>query len=294
MKENIKKIMYNGGYAVIIAVVCMALYLGIMYSAQKCSGDSIKPVEIKIDNDGKLYLNYVYDDKDDLMILWETDAGTIKPESLSEELKEQDTENNKWYYAYTNIEDKLIWDNKDPDGREYEKATVRAILYEKTEDKSVYYVKESAVEVQITLEIKDDKVIKTDDRKFSNPVRKDSDENWSEIYLINEGEDGINTYRYRTGKDIPDDEYLFLRWEATDNILCETDIHKGLIPKCGILNSNKNKDMFVQVNTISIKTDELSDKEYEINAYIVNKDYYEQDVVQEKNKINKAVLKLSK
>lgn len=287
MKENFNKIMQNGGFAVIVGVIAMSLYLCVMSTAQKCSADSIVPVEIKLTDEGNLYLNYVYEDKDALMVLWETDGGTIKPLNKNEEFKEQYTDNNKWYYSYGKIADEFVWDSKDADENEYEIATVRAILYKPTEGKNQYFIAEAAAEVQMTVTYKDGKVVETSDRIFSNPVRKDSDKNWSQIYIINEGENDINTYRYRTGKDIPDEEYLFLRWEADGEILCETDVHNGLIPKCGVLNSNKNKEKLVQVNTVSVFKEKEQGK---IEAFLVTDKYYEQENVEEKNKHNKAEL----
>ena len=94
MKEKFDLFMQKGGFSVIVAVVCMSLYLGVMSTAQKCSADSLEPVEIKLTDDGNLYLNYIYDDKDDLMVLWETDGGTIKPSKENSDLKEQYTEDN--------------------------------------------------------------------------------------------------------------------------------------------------------------------------------------------------------
>ena len=285
MKENFNKIMQNGGFAVIVGVIAMSLYLCVINTAQKCSSDSITPVEIKLTEQGNLYLNYVYDDKDELMVLYETDGGTIKPSKENEEFSEQYMDNNNWYYAYGRVADEFVWDSKDADGNEYEVATVRAVMYEPTEGKSQYFIKEAAAEVQITVTYKDGKIVKAEDRVFSNPVRKDSDKDWSQIYVINEGENGINTYRYRTGKDIPDEEYLFLRWEAENEILCETDVHNGLIPKCGVLNSNKNKSKLVQINTISVFEESAKGK---IEAFLVTDKYYEQEDVEEKNKHNKA------
>ena len=280
MKEKFNKFMYNGGFAVIVAVIAMGLYLSVLSGAQKCSADSIEPVEVRIDDEGKLYLHYIYDDKDELMILWETDAGNI---SIVED------ENKLNYFTYGNMDEKIIWDSKDADGNEYEVATVRAILYEKTEEKSTYFIAEAAAEVQISVTYKDGKIVKAEDRMFSNPVRKNSDTNWSQIYVIDENEDLI-TYRYRTGKEIPEDEYLYLRWEADDSILCETDVHNGLYPKCGVLNSNKNKEKIVQVNTVSVFKEKAKGNIY---AFIVGEKYYEQPDVSEKNKINKAELKLN-
>lgn len=286
MKEKFDLFMQKGGFSVIVAVVCMSLYLGVMSTAQKCSADSLEPIEIKLTDDGNLYLNYIYDDKDDLMVLWETDGGTIKPSKENSDLKEQYTEDNKWYYAYGTLDDEFVWDSKDADGNDYEIATVKATLYEKTKDKSLYFIDEAEVEVTMTVTIKDGKVVEVDDRFFSNPVRSGNDDDWSQIYLINEGEK-VNTYRYRTGKDIPDEEYLFLRWESSESIICETDLRNGLIPNCGVINSNKNKDMLVQINTISIFNDSHKG---EIEAYIVNDKHYEDSTVDEDNKINKAVL----
>ena len=284
MKERFNKIMQNGGFAVIVAVVAMGLYLSVMSGAQKCSADSLEPVEIRIDDSGFLYLHYIYDDKDDLMILWETDAGNLNPVEKSS--------NSLDYYLYSSVDSRLAWDGKDADGNEYEVATISATLYEKTEGKSDYYISKdvTATQVQMTVTYKDGKVVQTEDRLFSNPVRKDSDTEWSQIYLINEGSNGINTYRYRTGMDFPDEEYLFLRWESDEDILCETDIRNGMTPDCGILNSNKNKNVLTQVNIISIREDATGT----IEAFIVTEDDYEKEEVSEESKINKAELEIIK
>ncbi len=280
MKEKFNKIMQNGGFAVIVAIVAMGLYLTVMSGAQKCSADSLKPVEIKIDDNGFLYLNYIYDDADDLMILWETDGGNLS--------RIEQSSSSFDYYVYTSVDSKLLWDSKDADGNEYEVATISATLYEKTEGKSDYYISKdvTATQVQITVTYKDGKIVQSEDRLFSNPVRKDSEKNWSQIYLINEGDNGINTYRYRTGMDFPDEEYLFLRWESDKEILCETDIRNGMTPNCGILNSNKNKKILTQVNIISIKEDSTGT----IEAFIVSEDDYEKEEVPKENRINEAIL----
>ena len=41
MKEKFNKFMYNVGFAVIVAVIAMGLYLSVLSGAQKCSAEII-------------------------------------------------------------------------------------------------------------------------------------------------------------------------------------------------------------------------------------------------------------
>ncbi len=295
MKEKFKQIMIKGGFSVLIAVVAMSLYLTAMHFANKYFEDITQPAEITVNENGEIKIEGFETEKDEVIyILWETDAGNIKPVKENPAFEEQNKiENNKWYYANTNIDEGVVWDSMDADGNEYTTATIKAVIYSYNEadDKDQYYMGNYVNEMTITVTKNNDKIEKASDRYFSNPVRKDSEDEWNQIYMISEDADGNQTYRFRTGKKI-EEEILILAWESDKNILSETDYEKGLYPKCQMSELNKDKNMILTKNTITINTNEA--KSANISAYLIDEDAYENadKGIEEKEKLYKAELRI--
>jgi hypothetical protein len=230
VKEKLRRFMLGGGYALIIATVAIGAYYLVLEYAENWFDSSIQEVKVTLQEDGSLTVP-LEGDISQLYIYWECDGGTVKPVSQSEEaqLNEQNTQDNSWYYCYTKASEGVIWDSADVDGNEYETATVRATVYTAKED-VVTKIADSSVEKQSTITLtKSGEEIKeaSESRIFSNPVRKDSDEKWSQIYIVSQSEEAGVTLAYRTGETITGEESLVLCWSADSNVLVETDIQAG-------------------------------------------------------------------
>ena len=291
MKEKLKQIMIKGGFSVLIAVAAMGAYLFVMYLANNYFNKVTEPLKITINDNGELSLNFEKEEDEIIYILWETDAGNIKTVNDNELFSEQSKlENNRWYYVNTSLNENIIWDSEDIDGYEYSTATIRAVIYSynKEDKKDQYYMGNYVNEITITVTLNNGKVIEAEnERYFSNPIRKDETNDWSQIYLISEDENGLQTYRYRTGKKI-DDEVLILCWESDDNILSETDYKSGLYPKCKILEENKDKMNILAKTTITI--DKHKSIEKKISAYLIDQSSYDKydKGLKEESKLFKA------
>lgn len=299
MKEKLKKFMIQGGFAVIIAVVAMSLYLTAMYFGNKYFEKSVQPAYVEINENGEIYLNKFEKEKDEtIYIMWETDAGSLEPVKENNTFKAQiENENNKKYIVNTNYNEAIKWSSMDSDGYEYETATIRAIVYsyDKTVDDDVYYMGNYINEYSITVTKDGENIKETDSRYFGNPVRMDSETDWNEIYVAAEDEEKI-TYRYRTGNTI-DDENIVLCFESNKDILSETDYEKGMY-YCKILDDNANKKILKAVSNITINKNDIeaiANKENEdiyIEAYLISEEIYNNTAngneIDDNSKYNKA------
>lgn len=287
MKDILKKIdtfmLKYGGYTLLIALVAIGSSLAVLQWANDYLKEKTKELEIKVAADGTLSVDYNYDDKENVYILWETDGGSVTTQTSDKEFEEQE-ENKKYtngYYSYGHSADCAKWQPEDADGNTYKTATVRAVLYEKNE-KSSYNLENYILEITVTLEYGvDGNVKKADDRFFGNPVRSNSDEDWSQIYCIEETED-MYTYRYRTGHEIDKEDVLILCWKSADEILSETDYANGLCPNNTILENNSNKTELKAVTTVSCKKN-LFDKAGNIQAGLITEDTYKKTEILEKD-----------
>lgn len=274
MKEKVKQIMIKGGFSVLIAVVAMALYLAAMHFANKYFENITKPAEITVSENGEIKIEGFETEKDEVIyVLWETDGGTVKPVVNNPTFEEQNkAENNKWYYANTNIDEGIVWNSTDADGNEYTTATVRAVIYSYNKEKGHYNMGNYVNEMTITVTKKDGNIEKAEEeRYFGNPVREGNDSSWNQVYMISEDEKGLQTYRFRTGGKI-DEEVLILSWESDKNILSETDYEAGLYPKCQILKSNENKNLILAKPTITV--DKNKGAGGKIYGYLIDEDTY--------------------
>jgi hypothetical protein len=285
MKEIWKKIDYfmltHGGYALLIATVATVAFFAVLQWANNYVQDKTTPLEITLNEDGTLSVDYQYDDKDRVYILWETDGGNITADDKSGIFGEQDGK----YYAYSLSNEYAYWNPEDADGNCYSTATVRATLYVKDEE-NIYKPENYVMAIDITLMYEDGKITQADDRVFGNPVRQGSDENWSQIYCIQETED-ILTFRYRTGEKIDTDSVLILYWEAEDEILSETDYANGFYPECTLSEDNQDQKSLKAVSMISCKKEKLAENE-KISACLINEEAYQSDTVKEEDKANMA------
>lgn len=273
MKEKMRKIMYGGGYTLLIAFIATGAYLLVVHFANQYFESTKDEIKIEVSEDGTLSIDYNGDEKENIFVFWETDGGTLTPDTKSELLKDQyEEDNNRLYYANTVVTETVKWDNKDYTGSDFEKATVRAViyLYDKDKNSNPYYMGDYITEVNITLEKDGEITKKSEDRYFSNPVMAGTDNNWNEIYVVREDEENV-TLRYRTGNKI-DDELLILCWQCEKSILSETDYVNGLYPDIKINEDNSNKSYFKAVNNITVSKENL--KNNKIEAFLVTEDTY--------------------
>lgn len=294
MKEKLKKIMIQGGFAVIIAVVAMSLYLTAMYFANKYFEKSTQPATAEINENGEIYLKGFEKEKsENIYIMWETDAGSIEPVKENNTFKAQaEDKDNKKYIVNTNYNEAVKWSCKDADGYEYETATVRAIVYSYDEavNDDVYYMGTYVNEYSITVTKDGDGTRKADSRYFGNPVRSSNDTDWNEIYIVAEDEEKI-TYRYRTGNKI-DEENIVLCFETDKEILSETDYKKGMY-YCEISKDNANKKILMAVTNVTINKKDIED-EVSMEAYLISEDIYNKAAkgyeINDSSKYNKAAI----
>lgn len=286
MKEQIKKIMEHGGYAVLIAVAAMAAYLTAMYYANQYFNKITEPAELEINENGEIYLKGFEAGEDEIIyIMWQTDSGNIKPLEEEKIFKEQyEKKNDNNYYFNSSLDKKIIWDKKDSDGNNYVTSTIRAIVY-RYNGKDVYNMENYVNEFTITIESKEGVTKKSKEKRmFSNPIRENGNIEWSQIYILEENDENV-TYAYRTGEKIKED-VMMLCWEADKNILRKTDIGKGLNPT--VKYNSDEKKLLETTNIVTVQKPE--NKNENIYAYLINEDAYNKrkEGIDEKEKKNKA------
>ncbi len=283
MKEKFRKIMASGGWTLIIATLAIGAYLLVVQFADNLFYKNVtNNINITVNDDGELAVNYEYDDGD-IYILWETDGGNIKPVKEDNIFKEQNTDDNNWYCAYTDVNDSVKWNSSDADGNNYKTATVRAIIYQKSEDQDVFYINDYIKDVSITVTYKDGKVEKSDDRVFSCPIREGVDNDWNQIYVVQNSENGDKTLKYRTSKLISTNDVLVLCWKSDAAVLAETDQVSGSAPYYGVMNSNKNKNELRAINEITVKRGDISG-DIKVEAFLVDESVYKNEEIKETDK----------
>lgn len=288
-KENVKIFMQRGGLTLLIGFLAVGAYVLILDLAGKYFEENVtNSLYIEVTKDGELSINYSKTDEE-IYVCWETDGGTVKPAKENEKFKEQYNETNKWYQAYTEVQENVVWDGKDASGDEFSTANVRAIIYEKSQEdgKDQYYLGEYIKEISITVSMKDGEVKKAKDRYFSNPVKKDAeDEQWNEIYIIDESEEN-KTLRYRTSEDLSkadEDKIYVLCWESEGKIIAETNIVEGSIPHYKVEEDAKYKEQLTTVNTVTVKAKD--GETVNVEAFLVDSECYQS--YKEKDKEYKA------
>ena len=97
MKELWKKIdhfmLKYGGYSLLIATIATVAFFAVLQWGNDYAKEKTGTLEIKVAEDGKLSVDYNYDDKDEVYILWETDAGNIAAECKENEFLKFDIKN---------------------------------------------------------------------------------------------------------------------------------------------------------------------------------------------------------
>jgi hypothetical protein len=287
MKERIAKVMRSGGWAVLVAVIAMALYLLVLELAEKAIVNMKVDLIVTIDENGYLSTNY-QGDKEDVYILWETDGGSVVPVEQEEKLKDQHKEGNKWYIAYTKVDGKVKWSPLDADGNEYETATVRATIYLSNKQLSTFYVYEYINEASITLNKTAGNVSRVSDRVFSNPVRKGTDSNWSQVYEISAKDDKNKVYRFRTGMQIDMTKEWILCFETEEEVLSEANLIKGGI--YGYEKIGETTKLSKAINNILVSSEIANKEGFSLSAYLTSKSNYNLDNIEEAEKYYKANL----
>lgn len=294
MIDKIKIFWKKGGYTIILLIVALAVYLVGMDIATSCYQNANSPVEMTIDSEGHIGINYVYDDFEKVHVLWETDGGNITPLEKNDDFSLQYTEENNGYFCYTNVLEKIKWTPEDKDGSTYSTANIRALVYEETEEEDIYCLEGHFIELYMTVTLDENGVtVKTDDRYFSNPVREGSDKDWSQIYPIFEADNGKVTYRYRTGSDIENADSIYSRWQCSEAVLCETYILGGYIPEFEVVEETSNLKVLTQLNAVTVDTSKLdSGIDYTLEAFLVDSEHYDDADLEEEYKIHRAELKI--
>lgn len=281
MKELWKKIdhfmLKYGGYSLLIATIATVAFFAVLQWGNDYAKEKAGILEIKVTEDGKLSVDYNYDDKDEVYILWETDGGNIAAECKENEFPEQEN-SATGYYSYSHSSEKAVWNPEDADGNRYETATVRAVLYQQDKDNR-YSLENYITEITITLSDKNGKVEKCEDRYFGNPVRGDSDENWSQIYCIQEDSQKA-TYRYRTGNKLEKEAVLIMYWDSDGNNLSETDYAKGFYPDISIKNENKDLQNIKAVQQITCIKNGDENSSCRIRAGLISETSYKQENIE--------------
>jgi|GEM_PF-5191198 len=297
MKQSLKKVMEKGGTVLLIASVAIVVYFLFIEFAGNMLKDSINEVVIVLNEDGTLSVP-LEGDTSNLFIFWETDGGSVKPVKTPEEeidnkrynLNNQFTENNKWYTSYTHADEKVKWDSSDADGNSYQTATVRATVYSASEGEVVSYIGDNAVEKILTITVKNinNQIEKTDNRLFSNPVRSESNNDWNQIYIIENTIENKYTLAYRTGNHVPENENLVLCWITNQPILQETDLFLGGIPN---FVGNEDSEKSNMVKAVNMVTCDITE-EVTIEAFIVdiNSSMEDDNNYLEQDKINTAAI----
>ena len=148
------------------------------------------------------------------------------------------------------------------------------------QDKDNRYSLENYItEITITLSDKNGKVEKCEDRYFGNPVRGDSDENWSQIYCIQEDSQKA-TYRYRTGNKLEKEAVLIMYWDSDGNNLSETDYAKGFYPDISIKNENKDLQNIKAVQQITCIKNGDENSSCRIRAGLISETTYKQENIE--------------
>lgn len=281
MKELWKKfdrfMLKYGGYALLVATLATAGFLAVLQWANDYMEKETAPLNITLDEDGYLSVDYQYDDKEGVFIYWETDAGKLNTEN-NDVFTGQDG-----YFVYSKSDGKVMWSSEDADGNTYKEATVRAVLYEENK-KNIYEIKDYVMELTITLKKENGTTQKAEDRVFSNPVREDGGENWEQIYVITET-DEQSILRYRTGKEIKTDETLILCWMAEEGVLSEVDYAAGMLPNCQITEGKENLELLKASTVIAVEKEKART---EICAGLIDENVYQQETVKEEELIYPA------
>ena len=169
----------------------------IVYSVS--SGPAIK---IQVDGEG-VFLKYDLRGKN-YTVVWECDAGSLSSAGNNSNYK---APTKSPYYLYAGLNDKVKWSPKDDDGFSYSIATLKVHVY-KYEGENCYSKCDDEVYTDtLTISIQNEMMVQTDKRIFGNPVRKDSDDNWQQILVLDQQKKYV-TLRYRFGKVLNSSERI--------------------------------------------------------------------------------------
>ena len=192
-------------FIIIFSIIIMGV---IVYSVS--SGPGIK---IRVDGDGVFLKHNLRGEK--YTVVWECDAGSLSSVSNNQNYKAPPKSP---YYLYVGLNDKVKWSPKDDDGFSYSTATLKAHIY-KYEGENCYSKCDSKVYTDmLTLSIQNNKLVQTDKRIFGNPVRKNSDDNWQQILVLDQQKKYV-TLRYRFGKTLNSLERIC--WKTNVTSLCD-------------------------------------------------------------------------
>lgn len=160
--------------------------------------------KINIQLDGEyLSLNHSFKD-DNYTVVWECDAGTL---SLTDTNSAYTAPTKNTYHVYSGINEKVKWESKDSDGFTYTTATIRAYVFKYSDNNRYTRCDGETYSDAITISNQNDKILKSDARTFGNPIRKNSDDRWQQILVLDKQKNYI-TLRYRYGKNLDSSEQV--------------------------------------------------------------------------------------
>lgn len=208
--------------------------------------------------------------------IWECDAGTL---SLKDTDSVYSGTTDSGYYLYAGINDAVLWTPQDHDGFLYETATLKVHLFpfENGAFEKVGEVTENADTKTISL---DENILTLSPaRTFGNPIRKDADDDWQQILVLDETPDSL-ILRYRCGKEISSDKMVV--WNTNIPNLC--NVYLASTPPYAGVQEYNDKAYLLDASTVCFdfsridgafyfddKDADLYPKEIEISAFLANR-----------------------
>lgn len=287
--------MEKGGFSLLIATVAMLAYFLILRFSNWYFSEHVKEISLSVTTTGELSIDYEKT-KEEIYIYWETDGGNLVPVEKNDKFKEVYESQGNHYIAYTQATEAVKWNPEDADGNRYTTATIRAVVYKKEDGKNNYYISENGhiKELLITITNINGKIVKTEERYFSNPVRESAGEDWVQIYEIEKPTDNTYNLRYRTGKNLKEESNItyVLCWQSEKNILGETDLLSGPMPHYQALKEKKNEKILRATFGITVDASQIETEK--IEAYLVESSIYEKESFTEEEKKYKATIDVKK
>ena len=201
---------------IIMSVIVLAVNI-----LARCIVDCTSPkVSIILDSNYLMVKHNFPDDK--YTVVWETDAGSLYS---AEEKTDYTAPTKNSYYLYTGVNDRVCWNPQDEDGFAYCTATIKITIFRYTH--TIYTQIDTEIYTAfLTISGADGKISKVAERQFGNPVRKNADDDWQQILVLNHLR-GFVVLRYRSGKEIAKSETLV--WKSNTDGLYNTCFNSDTI-----------------------------------------------------------------
>lgn len=148
-------------------------------------------------------------------VVWECDAGAL---SLKDSHSEYTVSTKTAYQVYSGINEKILWSSADDDGFIYSTATVRIYVYKYSDEARYSKCSDEVYTDTLTISYVSGRLVKSKNRVFGNPERKNSDDNWQQILVLDQQKKYV-TLRYRFGKALNSLERIC--WKTNVTSLCD-------------------------------------------------------------------------